>query len=447
MTMAKHSAARPDNDAEEGTDQRLGPSRLSRYRCQGFRHRWLGAPPVFEAEWIQDGGSTILVNDYQTYDADIDQNMLAPVWDRQKLYSLGSGGFYLYSIPAERQYFNFDVSLTSQNYLRHLRYSETLDRIVYLSSFASLTYTGRSYDGSTGEAKAVSSVTADHTLGACLQDVGNTRALFVAFTSTAQIYCYLLDTSSFPTETFEQVYASGDAWNGYSDVQCVTPGGVSSGAVFYFCADADLVKVTFNNSGLLIGSTVVATLPHALRYAVYDAGDVVVWTDAGTVSRVDVATGGIEYTKTVPYQIDVAATRSIGDPDLQRLTEELFFQGVGTCYFTDLGTGVTRTVAGGLTEFTTYFYDGQTETVIAPKLHSTSITPRSLKFVVGDGDDRLLADFLTDLMVYGGGYDLSDIDVENVDDLIQGAVVDITAGARDIARSVIEPYSIAMFER
>lgn len=46
-----------------------------------------------------------------------------------------------------------------------------------------------------------------------------------------------------------------------------------------------------------------------------------------------------------------------------------------------------------------------------------------------------------------GGFDASEVDTINIDDVIDGAVVDVTAGVRDIARSVCEPYSIAVFER
>ena len=169
-------------------------------------------------------------------------------------------------------------------------------------------------------------------------------------------------------------------------------------------------------------------------------------TDAATVIRIDGAGGSTEYTKTVPYQIPVAFGRKLGDPDLHRLTEELNFQstGIGTSYFTDLGTGATRAISGGLATGSIYCYDGETATLLAINVHDI---PVSFKYVAGDGDERLLSDFLSDLMVYGGEYDPSDIEVENVDDLIQGGVVDITAGARDIARDVIEPYSIALFER
>ncbi|MES0053425.1 hypothetical protein NKJ66_07345 [Mesorhizobium sp. M0078] len=51
-------------------------------------------------------------------------------------------------------------------------------------------------------------------------------------------------------------------------------------------------------------------------------------------------------------------------------------------------------------------------------------------------------------LMLAGGFDESEIGFEGViDDMVQGAVVDVTASVREIARSVCEPYSIAIFER
>ena len=442
----------PTMTSEEGTNNVSAHRGYIDIVLKDFDIQGFGAPPVFEAEVIQDGASTVQTHDYQVYAGTISQELLVPVWDQQKLYGLGpnelssSDGFFLYSIAAEREYFNFDIS--AQPYLNNLRYSKSTDRLVYLSAATGAgPYHGRMFDGSTGESLATSAIGAGVTLGASLLDISSTRSLYVAFTANAQFYCYVLNPATTPTETFEQIYASGDNWNGYTDIQCISPGIVTgSNAVFYLCADNDLVKATFSSEGLLLSNSVLATFSNALRYAVYDGGDVVVWTDAATASRIDGTTGSTEYTKTVPYQIPVALGRDLGDPDLHRLTEELNFQkqSTVTSYFTDLGTGATRTIAGGMTTGSVYFYDGQTATLLAINTH---LKPRSFKYIAGDGNTRLLSDFLEDLMVYGGGYDSSDIEVENVEDLIQGGVVDITSGARDIARSVIEPYSIAMFER
>ncbi|WP_394889556.1 hypothetical protein ACG873_30280 [Mesorhizobium sp. AaZ16] len=50
-------------------------------------------------------------------------------------------------------------------------------------------------------------------------------------------------------------------------------------------------------------------------------------------------------------------------------------------------------------------------------------------------------------MVHGGGFDASEVQVIGVDDVIDGAVIDVTSGVREIARSICDPYSIAIFER
>ncbi|RWG72108.1 MAG: hypothetical protein EOQ68_29735 [Mesorhizobium sp.] len=220
----------------------------------------------------------------------------------------------------------------------------------------------------------------------------------------------------------------------------MTPGAVrGSDADFYFCADSDLVKVTFASQGQLLATSVLASFSDDLRYAIYDDdGDIVVWTDAGTVSRVDGSTGAVEYTKTVPYQVETIGLRDLGAPDLQRLTDELYFTTGGTSYFTDLKTGLTRSVAGADATVQPFFWDGQTDTGITKTVLSQ---PRRIRLITGDGDLRQLSDFLEDLMAP------SEVETINIDDVIDGAVIDITAGARDIARATCEPYSIAIFER
>ncbi|TIT95674.1 MAG: hypothetical protein E5W59_01325 [Mesorhizobium sp.] len=57
-----------------------------------------------------------------------------------------------------------------------------------------------------------------------------------------------------------------------------------------------------------------------------------------------------------------------------------------------------------------------------------------------------MEDFLVALME-AGGFSSDEIEVINVDDVIDGAVIDVTNGVRDIAKSICEPYSIAIFER
>lgn len=420
---------------------------ITNFDIQGY-----GAPPVFEAEVIQDGGSTHDYDEFQTYSGSIFFNKFVPVWDQSKLYGLQTVAetTQLYSLPAARQYFSFDMGVSDQGtYFQSYRYSKALDRLVLFTSGASIDYKGKSFDGSTGEFKAITADTCKRSNGCCLVDIAQ-AAVAVTFTADARVYVFRLFIDG-ATDRFDLAFDTGTNWLGYSAVECVTPGEIRASEFdVYFCADTDVIKATFTSYGLLKSQSVLATLSDYLHYLVYDAGDIVAWTDAATVVRVDGETGAIVYTKTVPYQIpasttDLAGTRDILDPDLHRLTEELYHPSGTNSYFTDLGTGTTRTVAGRNTLYNNNFvYDGQTNTVFTK---DNTGQPLRLRFVAGDGDARLLSDFLEDLMVYGGGFDPTDVVTENIDDAIQGAVIDITAGARDVAKAAIEPYSIAMFER
>lgn len=404
-----------------------------------------GAPPVFEAEWIQDGASTHDYDAFTTYSGSISFGQMIPVWDQGKLFGFdNSPDVFLYSIYSIGQYFSFD--LPGDGPISHyalFRYSRALDRIVYLGSFDGFTaWKAFLVDGSTGAAIETSSANAaNHAIGGdpgCLIDF-STSALLVGATSTT-IFSVLV-TAPEITPVFE----STSPWEGYSSIQCVTPGQVrGSEADVYFCADADLVKVTFTSTGVIKSTLVLATLSDDLRYAIYDDdGDIVVWTDAATVSRIDGATGAVEYTKTAPYQIQTVSARELEAPDLQRLTEDLYFTSGTTSYLTDLKTGITRSFSGANSSVTGFAYDGQTETAVVV----VSGQPQRLRLIAGDGSSRLLSNFLEDLMVYGGGYDASQVVTQNIDDLVQGGVIDITAGARDIARATCDPYSIGIFER
>jgi hypothetical protein len=404
-----------------------------------------GSPPVFEAEWIQDGASTHDYDAFTTYSGSIAFGQMIPVWDQGKLYGFSSSpDVFLYSIYSVSQYFSFDLPTDSLNYYALFRYSRALDRLVYLGAFTSLgSWRAVMLDGSTGE--AVSEVTGVVPSSGISGDPGclvdfSASALLVGVSDDLSLFSLLMTLTEITL-----AYASAEGWGGYTTVQCVTPGEVrGSDADFYLCADADLVKVTFTSSGVLKSTSVLATLPHPLRYAIRDDdGDLVVWTDSATVSRVDGTTGAVEYTKTVPYQIEVnGGSRELLAPDLQRLTEDFYFEAGGTSYLTDLKTGVTRSFTGASAS-TGYAYDGQAETVLAV----ISGQPQRLRLIAGDGSSRLLSTFLEDLMIYGGGYESSAVATENIDDLVQGAVIDITAGTRDIARATCEPYSIAILER
>lgn len=403
----------------------------------------LGAPPVFEAEWIQDGAATHDYDAFTTFSGSIAFGQIVPVWDQGKLYGFDNADAYLYSIFTARQYFSLDLPADALNYYALFRYSRTLDRLIYLGSFTGFgAWKAVLLDGSTGAAvDTVNDVVSSSGIGGdpgCLIDFSSS-AILVGVSSDVGLFSVHMTSAAVTL-----AYSSAEGWGGYTSVQCVTPGENRGGEVdVWLCADADLVKVTFTSSGTVKGTSVLATLPDNLRYAVYDDdGDLVVWTDAATVSRINGSTGAVEFTKTVPYQIQLIGLRDLCAPDLQRLTEDFYFAIGGTSYLTDLKTGVTRSLTGANATVTGFAYDGETETAVVV----ISGQPRRLRIIAGDGTQRQLSDFLVALME-AGGFDSSEVDTINIDDIIDGAVVDVTAGVREIARSVCEPYSIAMFER
>ncbi|RUU92812.1 hypothetical protein EOB59_05490 [Mesorhizobium sp. M7A.F.Ca.MR.176.00.0.0] len=403
----------------------------------------LGAPPVFEAEWIQDGATTHDYDSFATLSSSTVDHMV-PVWEQGLLYGYQEPSSIVrqFSIYAMREYFR-----QAQDEFSFLfagwRYSRTLDLLFYLGQDGAghwrpiLT---NAVSGIVATGANVGSVAA--VIGTvCLVDT-SAYAFYAGFTDDAQLFVYRADTG-----TIILAFDSGAAWNGYTKLECLVPGEVR-GSEFdiWLCADTDLVKLTFTSQGTLKSSTVIATLSDDLCYVVYDAGGfLVVWTDAAHIVRINGATGAIVYNSTVPYQIETVGSRRLGDPDLQRLTDELYYVASSTSYFTNLDTGLTRSVAGATSNPQLFYYDGQTDTLLT-KTPVFSV-PQRLRIISEDGTQRLLSDFLLALMV-SGGFDESEIAFEgDIDDVIDGAVVDVTAGVRDIARSVCEPYSIAIFER
>lgn len=403
----------------------------------------LGAPPVFEAEWIQDGATTHDYEDFATLSAGpID--FMVPVWEDLIFYGYTSSGSLVrqFSIGAMQEYYS--VSQGGLPFGFHgFRYSRALNRFMYMGNDGggnwSLWLSDPSSSSTLAQGDNVGTVLA--VLGTtCLVET-STDAVYISFTDDQQIFSYLVKTA-LPLLTL--AFESAVSWGGYTNFECLTPG-ENRGSEFdvYLCADNDLVTLTFTSQGTLKGSSVLATFADDLRYAVYDDGDVVVWTDAATVKRITGTTGATEYTQTVPYQIETYGSRDLGDPDLQRLTNELYFVASSTSYYTNLETGVTRSISGATSNPQTFYYDGENDYALTT---TAAGGPQRLRIISDDGTQRQLEDFLIALME-GGGFDSSEVDVINVDDVIDGAVVDVTAGVRDISRSVCEPYSIAIFER
>ncbi|RVC45108.1 hypothetical protein EN781_11265 [Mesorhizobium sp. M4A.F.Ca.ET.090.04.2.1] len=400
-----------------------------------------GAPPVFEAEWIQDGSTT---HDYDTFTtlASGFVSRMDPDWDNGILYGFTQSPRALrrFSIGATAEYFSVSNPIIA-NYFVGFRYVRSLDREVYLAAFTGVGDAhGVLLDPLSGSilAESGSAATSGIALGTCLSET-NTGAVLVGFADNEQIFAFYVTAS-----TIERSYQSIASFGGYSSIQCVTPGEVRGSELdFWFCADADLVKVTLTSLGTFKSSTVVATFTDDLRYAVYDDGDLVVWTDAATVKRVNGTTGAVEFSASVPYQVGAVGSRPIGDPDQHRLVNEFYYTVGGVSYFTNLSNGATRSVSGAVASPNISFYDGEQDLVLTV---NNAGVPQRMRITSDDGTQRQLEDFLVALME-AGGFSSDEIEVINVDDVIDGAVIDVTNGVRDIAKSICEPYSIAIFER
>ncbi|RJT32805.1 hypothetical protein D3227_25740 [Mesorhizobium waimense] len=406
----------------------------------------LGAPPVFEAEWIQDGATTHDYESFTTLSSGV-VNFIVPVWEDLEFYGYTQSGQFIrrFSLGALQEFYTISPVGGFEVLFDGWRYSRAYDRLFYMGQTGAGHWRLLVRDAQSGAVVATSDTvgTVLALMGVtCLIEIGE-GAIYAGSTDDQQLFCYYYKASA--TETLTLATETAASWGGYASIQCLTPGANRGNeADVWVCADNYLVKVTFTALGTIKSTTVVATLADDLRYAVYDDGDVVVWTDAGTVKRINGTTGAVEFTKTVPYQIEVVTSRILGDPDLHRLTDELYYVTGSTSYFTNLDTGLTRSVTGATSNPQLYYYDGQTDTLLT----RTPVfgVPQRMRIISDDGTQRQLEDFLVALME-AGGFDSSEIEVINVDDVIDGAVVDVTAGVRDIARSVCEPYSIAIFER
>ncbi|MET3521466.1 hypothetical protein [Mesorhizobium abyssinicae] len=227
----------------------------------------LGAPPVFEAEWIQDGATT---HDYETFTvfAAGFVSRMAADWDNGILYGFTQSPRALrqFSIGATTEYYSADNSIIA-NYFTGFRYIQSLDRLVYLAAFTGVGDAhGVLLDPLSGAILAQSGAAAASgiILGACLSGT-----VLVGFSDAEQIFAFYVTAS-----TIERSYQSITSFGGYSSIQCVVPGEIRGSELdFWFCADGDLLKLTLTSLGTFKSSTVVATFTDDLRYAVYDDGD------------------------------------------------------------------------------------------------------------------------------------------------------------------------------
>ncbi|PZV36158.1 hypothetical protein [Mesorhizobium kowhaii] len=403
----------------------------------------LGAPPVFEAEWIQEASSV-----------DIDNfTILLPTrlytvpvvdWDSNTFYAL-DGDFWIrrFHIAGLREIYAIPISFNAFSYSDID--SGTIRLIPQLGCL--LAFFQRSGGGLTWYAVLI-----DIETGAIVaEDTGGTiqfiqtgalcrfgsASVYVAHAHLGVLLIYLIKEESITRTLFT------GGWEGYSEVPSMVFGAVrSNNADLWMCADNKLVKAVITSTGAISTTTEFATFATDLVYVLWHDGDLIVFTDDQQIIRVDGATGATVWTQAVPYQI----TASFPDPDLHRLDGVFFFQDVTSYSFTDLDTGLTTSIANPSGEVPKVVYDGRSNLTV--NTHQLLAQPfRAFFDGSGDGTQGELTDFLTALM-QAGGYDASEIAFEGVlDDMIDGSVIDITAGVRDIARSVCEPYSIAIFER
>ncbi|TIW33773.1 MAG: hypothetical protein E5V62_19070 [Mesorhizobium sp.] len=413
-----------------------------------------GAPPTVEAEFIQSGGSSVQASSFQVFFPDEISTWASIDPDSDSFYGYSDdiGMIRRFSISGLREIYSIQVSGLGRAYVslgsRLFRYFPYIDRILtvgFVPGSGGGTYplllnpvTGVTV------AEAVDPIgDAGQTVccaGACMLPTGSGLAMIASF------HLGYVTLYRFTDFAINRVSISGSSWDGRGVPQCILAGEVRDhDCDMWVCAGSSLWKLTINAAGLVTTTVEFSTLADDLVYAVFHDDDIVVWTDNATATRIDAATGSVVWTASVPYQIPTATLQNLAPPDMQVLEDEFYYQDLTAYRFTNLQTGATRSISKGSAGTNLYTWYGPTDTLITTKNVAAPIRSR---FNVATGTDLFnLSDFLTDLMVYGGGFDPSEIQTVNIDDQIEGAVVDVTAGVRDIARSICEPYSIAMFER
>ncbi|ESY15203.1 hypothetical protein X750_29390 [Mesorhizobium sp. LNJC394B00] len=396
----------------------------------------LGAPPVFEAEWIQAASVAAKADFTVLLSTPI---ITVPVvdWLTGTFYAVDDDLYIRrFHISGLREIFAVKITFLSFTYAfiesGSLRYIPGLHCLFALAKrtggypalYAIL------IDAETGAvvAEDTAGTGAQFTAASALCTFGS-ASIFVGDSSGLGIHFIHRITQGKVIPTFNEV-----GWEGYSQVNCLTFGTVrTNDADLWICADDKLVKSIVTSMGALATTTEFASFSTDLVYLVWHDGDVIVFTDDAQAIRVDGATGATVWTKAVPYQI----TSSFAEPEMHRLDGVFFYQESTSYNFTDLDTGLTTSVSKTSVTVPKVVYDGQSNLAVATSQFIAK-PYRTLFNTSDDGTERPLVDFL----------DESEIGFEGViDDMVQGAVVDVTASVREIARSVCEPYSIAFFER
>ncbi|RWF41841.1 MAG: hypothetical protein EOS65_10890 [Mesorhizobium sp.] len=443
----------PSQTSEEGTNNVSAHRGYLDIVFQDFNIFEIGAPPVFEAEWIQDPSSGAEVDDFQTFFADPINTVAAPDWDAQEFYGFSNSSWQIrrFSIPGLREIYAITISGLGRAYSsiteNFFAYIPGIDRIVafgFVPGFLGGTFPIL-FDPVTGI-----SVSEGDTLGAAGESVNAAAILQIGNAGILIASSFLIGYFSvftFDANAITRASLSGASWDGRGRAECITVGTIrNDNADVWVCAGTTLYKLLINASGLVLTVTAFATFADDLRYVVFYDGNLIVWTDNAEAIKVNGTTGATIWTVSVPYQVPASsAIRGDGDPTQNRFDDTFFEQDDDHYFFTNLDDGTTETISKPIeSSGWRHVYDALSDTVITTDNFSV---PQRRRFdVAGNGDLRNLSDLLTALMVEGG-FEPSEITCINIDDQIQGAVVDVTAGVRDIARSIIEPYGIAMFER
>lgn len=409
------------------------------------------APPAFEAEWVQDPGSGVDTDVTTGFFSNAVNTYAAPDWDNGQWYGISTSPDYLrrFDIGTNQEVYAVPLAGVLGSIIEEsLQYIPEMEIAVAVDFVSGIL--GGSFpciiDPATGGILAHSSA-----MGPAGQNVN--LVCSVAFSSTVGVMVAVsfnsgyLSTHRFTADSITRTALSATAWDGRGVVECIAIGDVrASDADLYMLAGDTVYKCVINSTGQIIGITELYTDADDLVYCVFHDSGLIVWNDNLEVMRVNVSTGAVEWTETVPFQIPTSASsRALAPPHLHRLDDDIMLEAPTSYNFIDLDDGSSSSIAKVSTTVGRHVYDGVGRLGINTD-RGSEIARIQYFDTVGDGDLRNLEDFLVDLMV-AGGFDQSEIEVENVDDQIQGAVIDITSGVRDTARQVCEPYSIAIFER
>lgn len=406
------------------------------------------APPSFEAELVQDDVGGIDVDVTTGFFSDAIDTFAAGDWENGIWYGTMGSPDYLraFDIGANQEIYALPVTGLTGFSMNGggLRYVPSIDRLIIGQIFITIgtNVVPTLLDPQTGGVIALGETIGDILNTACVVSFGSVGCYVSAAFSEGQIAIH-----RFTATEITRTYFSGFTWDGRAEIQCIAPGEIrASEADVYLCGDTKLYKAVVSSSGLFTTITDLYTAADNLVYCVYHEGNVLVWNDSDDIISIDAETGAVNFTETVPYQIgSSAATSSLAPPDLHRLDGVIMVETTGTYYFTNLETGETDSESKTSASVGKQVYDGIGNVSINTD-RGIEIARRALFQVVGDGDLRDLEDFIGAVWERTG-FDASEHVEQNIDDQIQGAVIDITSGGREIVRSTAEPYSFAIWER